>query len=62
MGAYGVLDKIKSDSIPDPITYIPTEPKKPLEMEHFFLAYMCLFIGYALSVSAFLAEVVRANT
>ena len=58
MGAFGVLQKIKANSIPDPVNYKPEDKLEPLTMEHFVLAYICLAIGYFLASLVFTYEFV----
>ena len=47
MAAFGIMDKLKSISVPDPINYVPDEPLNPLTLEHFFLSFVFLAGGLA---------------
>ena len=50
MAAFGIMDKLKSISVPDPIKYVSDEPLNPLTLEHFFLSFVFLAGGLALAL------------
>ena len=56
MAAFGILDKLKSISVPDAIKYVPDEPLNPLTLEHFFLSFVFLAVSLALALGILLVE------
>lgn len=58
MAAFGIMDKLKSISVPDPINYVSDEPLNPLTLEHFFLSFVLLAGGLALALLILFLECV----
>ena len=56
--AFGIMDKIKSISIPEPTIYKREETLSSLTLEHFFLGFIFLFIGLFISTLVFLYELI----
>ena len=59
MGALGIFEKIKSNSIPPPIVYKQTEELKPLSLEHFVLAGILWSFGIVISIIVFAYEAIK---
>ena len=57
MSAFGILKKIKMNSVPDNVIPEPKEEIEPLTMEPFVLAFLILLSGCLISTVAFALEV-----
>ena len=56
--AFGILDKIKSINEPDPIKYKEEKTLSSLTLEHFFLSFIFLIIGYFIATLVLVYELV----
>ena len=62
MSAFGIMKKIKRNSVPDQVIPKPTEDLEPLTMEPFVLAFLILPIGLGFSTVVLLLEVFTIRT
>ena len=56
MGAFGIMKKIKTNSVPDNVIPEPTEELKSLTLEPFVLAFLVLLFGFVISTAVFILE------
>ena len=57
MAAFGILDKIKLDSVPEKLSDRQEDPLTALTMEQFVLAIIFLGFGFCLAAIAFVIEI-----
>ena len=57
MAAFGIMKKIKMNSIPDRVIPEPTEELKSLTIEPFLLVFIILIFGYIISTAVLMLEV-----
>jgi hypothetical protein len=59
VAAFGVMKKIISISVPDPINFKPEEKLNALSLDHFVLSFLSLAVGLCLALAAFIYENIK---
>ena len=62
MGAFGIMKKIRMNSVPDRVIPKQRDELKPLTMEPFVLAFLILPLGYTISTAVLVLERIKIRT